>query len=52
AKSDLRAYINKSSHSHRLAALNIEEVVKFCLQYNICTAIPVLVGEQLVALQA
>jgi 2-phosphosulfolactate phosphatase len=52
AKSDLRAYINKSSHSHRLAALNIEEDVKFCLQYNICTAIPILVGEQLVALQA
>lgn len=52
AKSDLRAYINKSSHSHRLAALNIEEDVKFCLQFNICQAIPVLIGERLVAMQA
>ena len=52
AKNDLRAYINKSSHSHRLAALNIEEDVKFCLQLNICSAIPVLQGETLVALQS
>ena len=52
AKNDLRSYINKSSHSHRLAALNIEEDVKFCLQLNICTAIPVLQGETLVALQS
>jgi 2-phosphosulfolactate phosphatase len=52
AKSDLKAYINKSSHSHRLAALNIEEDVKFCLQFNICQAIPVLIEERLVAMQA
>ncbi|HEX8607722.1 MAG TPA: 2-phosphosulfolactate phosphatase [Pedobacter sp.] len=52
AKTDLRAYINKSSHSHRLAALNIEEDVKFCLQYNICKAIPVLEGARLVAIKA
>lgn len=50
AKDDLRAYLNKSSHSHRLAALNIEEDVKFCLQLNICTAIPIMVGDNLVAL--
>jgi 2-phosphosulfolactate phosphatase len=51
AKADLRGYINKSSHSHRLAALNIEEDVKFCLQINICTAIPVLEGARLVAIK-
>jgi 2-phosphosulfolactate phosphatase len=51
AKSDLRAYISKSSHSHRLAALNIEEDVKFCLQLDLCTAIPVLEGDNLVKLQ-
>jgi 2-phosphosulfolactate phosphatase len=51
AKSDLRAYISRSSHSHRLAALNIEEDVKFCLQLDICTAIPVLEGDNLVRLQ-
>ena len=52
AKDDLRAYIHKSSHSHRMVALNIEEDVKFCLQTNICQAIPVLEGGQLVALKA
>ena len=50
AKKDLRAYMMKSSHSHRLAALNIEEDVKFCLQLNICQTIPVLQGDELVAL--
>jgi 2-phosphosulfolactate phosphatase len=52
AKDDLRAYLHKSSHSHRLAELNIEEDVKFCLQLNVCQAIPVLVGEALLALKA
>lgn len=52
AKGDLRTYLHKSSHSHRLAELNIEEDVKFCLQLNICQAIPVLVGDALVALKA
>ena len=51
AKGNLRNYLHKSSHSHRLAELNIEEDVKFCLQLNICQAIPVLEGEALVALQ-
>ncbi|MET4138961.1 2-phosphosulfolactate phosphatase [Pedobacter sp. UYP1] len=51
AKDDLRAYIHKSSHSHRMVALNIEEDVKFCLQINICQTIPVLEGDQLVALK-
>lgn len=51
AKDNLRAYVGKSSHSHRMVALNIEEDVKFCLQLNICEAIPVLVGDSLVALK-
>jgi len=50
AKDDLRKYLHKSSHSHRLAQLNIEEDVVFCLQLNICRAIPVLEGERLVNL--
>lgn len=50
AKDDLRKYLHKSSHSHRLAQLNIEEDVVFCLQLNICEAIPVLDGERLVKL--
>lgn len=51
AKDDLRGYLHKSSHSHRLAELNIEDDVRFCLQLNICQAIPVLVGEALVAME-
>ncbi|WP_443936631.1 2-phosphosulfolactate phosphatase [Pedobacter sp. MW01-1-1] len=50
AKPDLRKYLHKSSHSHRLAQLNIEEDVVFCLQLNACTVIPVLQGDRLVAL--
>ena len=51
ARNDLRTYIRKSSHSYRLALLNIEEDVRFCLQLNICKAIPVLSGDALVALK-
>lgn len=51
AKNDLRAYLHKSSHSHRLAALNIEEDVLFCLKLDLCTAIPVLEGTRLIPLQ-
>jgi 2-phosphosulfolactate phosphatase len=50
AQNDLRGYLHKSSHSQRLADLNIEKDVKFCLQLNICDAIPVLIGDELVAL--
>lgn len=50
AKDDLRGYLRKSSHSHRLEQLNIEEDVKFCLQLDICKVIPVLEGERLVRL--
>lgn len=50
AKGDLRGYLKKSSHSHRLIKLNIEEDVQFCLKLDICTVIPVLEGEYLVKL--
>lgn len=50
AKSDFRTYLHKSSHSHRLAALNIEEDVKFCLKLDLCKAIPVLEGTRLIPL--
>lgn len=51
AKGDLREYLKKSSHNHRLVKLNIEEDVQFCLRLNVCTTIPVLEGEYLVALK-
>ncbi|RZL17828.1 MAG: 2-phosphosulfolactate phosphatase [Pedobacter sp.] len=50
AKNDLRNYLHKSSHSHRLAKLNIEEDVQFCLQLSICDTIPVLIENRLVSL--
>lgn len=50
AKNDLRQYLKKSSHNHRLEQLNIEEDVKFCLKVDVCEAIPVLVGDRLIAL--
>lgn len=50
AQSDLRGYLKKSSHNHRLVKLNIEEDVKFCLQEDICQAIPVLKDNKLVKL--
>jgi 2-phosphosulfolactate phosphatase len=50
AKGDLRGYLKKSSHSHRLVKLNIEEDVQFCLKLDVCTAIPVLQAEKLVQL--
>lgn len=50
AKGDLRQYLKKSSHSHRLIKLNIEEDVQFCLKLDICATIPVLEGEYLVKL--
>ncbi|RZK49940.1 MAG: 2-phosphosulfolactate phosphatase [Pedobacter sp.] len=50
AQADLRGYLRKSSHSHRLEQLNIEEDVLFCLRKNICTVIPVLIDQKLVPL--
>jgi len=51
AKGDLRGYLQKSSHNHRLIKLNIEEDVRFCLKIDVCKAIPVLQGEMLMALK-
>lgn len=49
-KADLNAYLAKTSHSERLKKLGIEEDIKFCLQVDLTTAIPVLEGEKLVKL--
>lgn len=50
AKSDLFAYTAKTSHTERLKKLGIEEDIKFCLQLNITTSIPVLNGNMLESL--
>jgi len=51
AKNDLNAYLQKTAHSERLKKLGIEEDIKFCLQMDLTTAIPVLEGEKLVKLK-
>lgn len=50
AQGDLEAYTAKTSHSERLKKLGIEEDIKFCLNVNTVTSIPVLVGCALVKL--
>lgn len=50
AKNDLAAYTSKTSHSDRLIKLGIEEDIKFCLNVDITTSIPVLKQNKLVKL--
>jgi 2-phosphosulfolactate phosphatase len=47
-KNDLNEYLKKTSHSERLKKLGIEEDIRFCLNVDITTAIPVLEGDRLV----
>lgn len=51
AKNDLNLYLQKTAHSERLKKLGIEEDIRFCLQVDLTTAIPVLEGEKLVELK-
>jgi len=50
-KNDLNLYLQKTAHSERLKKLGIEEDIRFCLQVDSTTAIPVLEGEKLVKLE-
>lgn len=50
-KNDLNLYLQKTAHSERLKKLGIEEDIKFCLQVDLTTAIPVLEEERLVKLE-
>jgi len=49
-KSDIPAYLAKTSHSERLKKLGIEKDIAFCLQVDITTAIPILDNNKLVKL--
>lgn len=49
-KTDINAYLKKTSHGERLKKLGIEKDIEFCLQVDLTTAIPVLEGEKLVKL--
>ena len=50
AKHDLSAYTAKTSHSERLKKLGIEEDIKFCLNVDIASTIPVLKDGRLIKL--
>ena len=50
-KNNIDEYLQKTSHSERLKKLGIEKDIEFCLQVDLTTAIPVLVGERLVKLE-
>lgn len=52
AKADLKAYTSKASHGKRMQKLNLEEDIKFCLNMNLINEVPVLQGDQLVALSS
>ena len=51
AKDDMFRFLGVSQHRKRLAHLNIEDDVKFCLQENITTVIPVLKRDELVLVE-
>lgn len=50
AKDDMMAHISDCSHVKRLAALGIEEDIRFCLQYNTYNTVPYFNGDALVRL--
>ena len=48
AKNDLYSFLANSSHRNRLAKLDLERDVKYCLTPNQCPVIPVMEGKYLV----
>lgn len=48
AKSDLNGYLKDSSHRRRLARLNLEKDIVYCLQRDISSNVPILEGNALV----
>jgi len=50
AKDDLFEFLSTSSHRNRLAKLDLERDIKYCLTPNQCPVIPVMEGKYLVKL--
>ena len=48
AKDDLYSFLGASSHRNRLAKLDLERDIKYCLTLNLCPVIPVMEGKYLV----
>lgn len=50
AKNDMYEFLSNSSHRNRLAKLDLERDIKYCLTPNQCPVIPVMEGKYLVRL--
>jgi len=50
AKTDLHEFLSNSSHRNRLAKLDLERDIKYCLTPNQCPVIPIMEGKYLVKL--
>lgn len=50
AKDDLYEFLSNSSHRNRLAKLDLERDIKYCLTINQCPVIPIMEGKYLVKL--
>ncbi len=50
ANTDLYDFLSKSSHRNRLAKLDLERDIKYCLTPNLCPVIPIMEGKYLVKL--
>lgn len=50
AKNDMYAFLGNSSHRNRLAKLDLERDIQYCLTPNQCPVIPILEGKYLVKL--
>lgn len=48
AKNDLYGFLETSSHRNRLAKLDLERDIRYCLTLNLCPVIPVMEGKYLV----
>ena len=48
AKNDMYDFLSNSSHRNRLAKLDLERDIKYCLTLNLCPIIPVMEGKYLV----
>jgi 2-phosphosulfolactate phosphatase len=48
AKDNLYNFLSNSSHRNRLAKLDLERDIKYCLTLNLCPIIPVMEGKYLV----
>lgn len=48
AKNDLFSFLESSSHRKRLAKLDLEKDIRYCLTLNQCPVIPILKGNELI----